>query len=128
MEQQPSTDEQNTHVESSPSLPPAGWYADPERKDGRRYWNGSEWTSDRHPATGEPSPAAGLPGNRNHLTALLLAVFVGGLGVDRFYLGYTGLGVLKLVTFGGLGIWWLIDLILIATRSLGPADGSGYTN
>lgn len=128
MEQQPSMGEQNTDAESSSSLPPAGWYPDPERKDGRRYWNGSEWTSDRHPAPGAPSAAAELPGNRNHLTALLLAIFVGGLGVDRFYLGYTGLGVLKLVTLGGLGIRWLIDLILIATRSLGPADGSGYTS
>lgn len=60
---------------------------------------------------------------RNFLTALLLSIFVGGLGVDRFYMGYIGLGILKLITFGGCGIWWLIDLILIATRQLKDADG-----
>ena len=63
---------------------------------------------------------------KSFLITVLLSVFVGSLGVDRFYLGYIGTGVLKLVTFGGLGIWWLIDLIRIATRSLGPADGSDY--
>jgi len=60
---------------------------------------------------------------KNFLTALILSIFVGGLGIDRFYLGYTGLGILKLLTFGGLGIWWFIDLILIATKSLKDADG-----
>ena len=62
-------------------------------------------------------------GGKSHLVALLLSIFVGSLGVDRFYLGYVGTGVLKLLTLGGLGIWWLIDLILIATKSLEPADG-----
>ena len=63
---------------------------------------------------------------KDYMVALLLSIFVGQLGVDRFYLGYTGLGVFKLLTFGGLGIWWLIDLIMIAQKKLGPADGSGY--
>lgn len=66
---------------------------------------------------------AGVAGQRNWLVALLLSLFVGELGVDRFYLGYTGTGILKLITFGGLGIWWLIDLILIATGSLKDAQG-----
>ena len=57
------------------------------------------------------------------LVALLLSFFVGGLGVDRFYLGYIGLGILKLVTFGGCGIWWLIDFILIAMNKLPDAQG-----
>jgi TM2 domain-containing membrane protein YozV len=61
---------------------------------------------------------------KDFLTALLLSIFVGGLGVDRFYLGYIGLGILKLVTFGGCGIWTLIDIILIATRKLNDADGN----
>lgn len=56
--------------------------------------------------------------HKNKLTAILLSIFTGGLGIDRFYLGYTGLGVAKLLTCGGLGIWALIDLIMICTGSL----------
>ncbi|OGX06950.1 MAG: hypothetical protein A2Z88_04045 [Omnitrophica WOR_2 bacterium GWA2_47_8] len=63
-------------------------------------------------------------GKRNFTTALILSVLLGGLGVDRFYLGYIGLGILKLITGGGFGIWWLIDIILIATKNLKDADGN----
>ena len=63
---------------------------------------------------------------KNKLTAILLSVFVGSLGVDRFYLGYTGSGVVKLLTLGGFGIWTLIDLVMICTGSLRPADGSPW--
>jgi len=50
------------------------------------------------------------------IVALLLSILLGSLGIDRFYMGYIGTGILKLITFGGFGIWWLIDLILIATK------------
>jgi TM2 domain-containing membrane protein YozV len=56
-------------------------------------------------------------------TALILSILLGGLGVDRFYLGYTLLGVLKLITGGGLGIWWLIDIILILMDKTTDAEG-----
>lgn len=65
------------------------------------------------------------PSNRREfLVALLLSIFLGGFGVDRFYMGYIGLGILKLVTLGGCGIWSLIDIILIATRKMKDADGN----
>lgn len=72
----------------------------------------------------QPNP--NLPATKTKLTAILLAIFTGGFGVDRFYLGYTGLGVVKLLTAGGFGIWSLIDLIRICTGSLRPADGSPW--
>ena len=60
---------------------------------------------------------------KNKTTAILLSFFLGGLGVDRFYLGYPLLGVLKLITLGGLGIWAIIDFVLIVTGKLKPKDG-----
>jgi len=52
----------------------------------------------------------------NWILVLIMSILFGGLGVDRFIMGHIGLGILKLVTLGGLGIWWLIDVILIATK------------
>ncbi len=63
---------------------------------------------------------------KDRTTALILSILVGVLGIDRFYLGYTGMGILKLLTGGGCGILWLVDLINIATGRLRPADGSSY--
>lgn len=63
---------------------------------------------------------------KSKTTALILSVLVGGLGVDRFYLGYTGMGVLKLLTGGCFGLLWIIDIVNIATGKLLPADGSPY--
>jgi TM2 domain-containing membrane protein YozV len=61
---------------------------------------------------------------KSKTTALILSILLGGIGVDRFYLGYVGLGIVKLITGGGFGIWWLIDIILIATGKLTAQDGS----
>ena len=52
----------------------------------------------------------------NWILALVMSIFFGTLGIDRFIMGHIGLGILKLITAGGLGIWWLVDVILIATR------------
>ena len=54
---------------------------------------------------------------QNATTVLIISILVGGLGVDRFMLGETGLGILKLITCGGCGIWWLIDLFIIKKKT-----------
>ena len=52
----------------------------------------------------------------NWVVTLIVSILVGTLGIDRFMMGHYFLGVLKLISLGGLGVWWLIDLILIATK------------
>ena len=54
---------------------------------------------------------------KNPTTALLLSIFLGCYGVDRFYIGKTGMGVGKLLTCGGLGIWAIIDWFLISNAT-----------
>jgi hypothetical protein len=71
-------------------------------------------------------PVSQVPGvfsDKDWTTALILSVFVGTLGVDQFYLGNTGLGIGKLLTLGGCGIWALIDIIRIATNSVPDSNG-----
>lgn len=57
------------------------------------------------------------------LTTLLLCVFLGTLGIHSFYTRKTTIGILQLITCGGCGIWWLIDVIMIVTDSF--KDGQG---
>jgi TM2 domain-containing membrane protein YozV len=68
----------------------------------------------------------GSSDGKSQVIALILVALVGGLGIHRFYLGYTWQGIVQLLTLGGCGIWALIDLIRIITGSLQPKDGE-YT-
>ena len=57
------------------------------------------------------------------LVTLLLCLLLGYLGAHRFYTGHIVIGVVQLLTFGGCGIWWLIDLIMLLTGAFKDADG-----
>ena len=60
---------------------------------------------------------------KNWLVALLLCLVLGAVGMHRFYVGKTATGILMILTFGGFGIWVLVDLILIATNSFTDVNG-----
>jgi hypothetical protein len=109
---------------------PAGWYPDPEGRPQSRYWDGQGWTEQTGPLLPPADPPArpafqrveldaeGKPvSDRSRLAAALLCAFVGVLGIHRFYVGKVGTGLLQVVTFGGFGIWTLVDLVLILVGS-----------
>lgn len=104
---------------------PAGWYDD--GSGGQRYWDGRFWTDHTSPAaasaavatataTAAPTDAGATAGDtppKSFIATWLFALLLGVFGVDRFYLGKVGTGLAKLFTLGGLGVWALIDLILV---------------
>jgi len=61
---------------------------------------------------------------KSNVVALLLCFFLGFLGVHRFYVGKVGTGILQLVTFGGLGIWALVDFFIIVFQKFTDSEGN----
>jgi len=109
-------------------------------REGGDQW---QWASDLYPhladeesafpgadfGVGAPQRGAGGQhpademSDRSQMVAFLLSVLLGWLGADRFYLGYTGLGILKLLTCGGFVLWYVIDYVLLGIGVLKDADG-----
>ncbi len=69
-----------------------------------------------------------MKSDKDWLVTLLLSLFLGTLGVHRFYVGKIGTGILQLITLGGCGIWTLIDLIMIITGNFKDKDGNVIEN
>lgn len=65
---------------------------------------------------------------RSRTTALLLAIFLGVFGAHRFYVGKIGTGILMACTLGGLGLWWLYDIIMIGSQAFRDVDGRVLTD
>jgi TM2 domain-containing membrane protein YozV len=61
------------------------------------------------------------------LPAGLLCFFLGIFGAHRFYVGKIGTGLLQLFTLGGLGIWWLVDLIMLVSGEFRDKEGNRIT-
>lgn len=79
------------------------------------------------PHCGAPQKTSGNAAESRMLVVALLCLFLGCLGVHRFYVGKIGTGLIQLCTFGGFGIWALIDLIMIVTRNFKDKNGNLIT-
>jgi len=69
-----------------------------------------------------------MQSDKNWLVTLLLCLFLGGLGVHRFYAGKIGTGLCQLFTAGGCGVWAIVDLIMIITGSFKDGNGNPIVN
>ncbi len=101
---QPAPGEPTSAYPTTP--PPGAPYGAPQQPYPPQGY-GSTYGQPGYPGTPTSAP------EKSFITTWLLSLLLGGLGVDRFYLGKVGTGILKLVTWGGLGIWALIDLIIV---------------
>jgi hypothetical protein len=83
----------------------------------------SEQTETESAPTQSGQMAAENISPKSRLALTLLAWILGGLGVDRFYLGKIGTGILRLITGGGFGIWWLIDFVVAVAGARKDKEG-----
>ncbi|MES2171683.1 MAG: NINE protein [Actinomycetota bacterium] len=102
---------------------PPGWYPDPTNPTVEHWWDGTAYSQSRPLVrySGAVSP-------KSRTVASILGFFLGGLGIDRFYLGNIGMGVAKLLLgWATAGIWPLVDWIIILCGSAHDGDGLPVT-
>ena len=95
------------------------------RKESQRIIKALELEPERTgKRTTERDGSKTISSEKDWVVTLVLSILVGGLGIDRFYSGSILLGVLKLFTLGGLGLWVLIDIIMLVTGNYKDGDGN----
>lgn len=108
--------------------PPTGWYPDPMNPSAQRFWDGHQWTEQTRPVGSTRMPAPSMPpayamttSGSKKTTAGILALILGGFGIHKFYLGYTGAGILQivitLVTCGIGSVIGLAEGVIYLTKS-----------
>ena len=136
MSYDPNQSQQPYGYQPQPNQQPPSQYSPEQQYEQQQFYGQQQYGQPQYgqPQYGQPQygqPQYGAPPVFNYvqsqqkdwLTALILCIFLGGLGVHRFYTGHIAIGVIQLLTVGGCGIWWLIDLILIVTDSYKDSNG-----
>lgn len=120
----PSQNDAGTGAPPPPYAPTT--FGDPSQTGPAPQQSGYQQQGDYHPGYDSnpygQGPYSTGPG-KSFITTWILSMLLGGLGVDRFYLGKIGTGVAKLLTGGGLGIWSTVDLIIVLTGNARDKDG-----
>lgn len=119
-----------SHNDAGTGAPPPPYapttFGDPSQIGTAPQQGGYQQQGDYHPGYDSNSYGQGPYGAgpaKSFITTWILSMLLGGLGADRFYLGKIGTGVAKLLTGGGLGIWSIVDLIIVLTGNARDKDG-----